>query len=559
MATTPELTQTPPPGRSTAGVVARYVRAHAVPATLAIALVALFARIVSYPLQHDEQFYVSAGILFGFDDLYPRMGFSHLPNLPILLHLLYAAPIGEHYLLIARLIICVTWAALLLSVVLLGRHLGADRLMLLMMTVLLVTNPLLLGPTGMTATNNMLPMPFALFGLLMFLRGVAAPRARPMLLVLSGMLLALAAGFKINYAVLVLPFGAAAFLLPRELSWRQRLARVALPMLVGGLVGALPTLIFLFQDPAGLFAHVVTYQRGPQISYWLAHADPRDPKIIDPRGKILLAEQLWLSGATMVLVMTLAFLVVLRVRSSEAARADERPWQVWLIAALVGLGAALAFIPTPAFPQYYTLPIPFALPLLAALYGAMDEKRRTQARPLLVVGTLIAALAGAPMLLSALPSSVRPNRWTGIQVHADARKIAHLVNASRSDAPIATLGPLYALEGGRTVYLQLALGPFIYRAADYVPAALGAHFTDMVSPTTIGAFLAETCPSAVLVGLEGELDEPLAHFARDHRYVAQPIRLHAAERSEGWLLVRPGSRERGCAGVPQLPASEAAR
>jgi hypothetical protein len=229
-----------------------------------------------------------------------------------------------------------------------------------------------------------------------------------------------------------------------------------------------------------------------------------------------------------------------------------------LIAALVGLGAALAFVPTPAFPQYYTLPIPFALPLLAALYGAMDEKRRARARPLLVVGTLIAALAGAPMLVSALPSSVRPNRWTGIQVHADARKIAHLVDASRSDAPIATLGPLYALEGGRTVYLQLALGPFIYRAADYVPAALGAHFTDMVSPTTIGAFLAETCPSAVLVGLEGSLDEPLAHFARDHRYVAQPITLHAAEQNEGLLLVRPGARERGCAPAQQHPAPEAA-
>ena len=133
-------------------------------------------------------------------------------------------------------------------------------------------------------------------------------------------------------------------------------------MLAGGLVGALPSLIFLFQDPTGLFAHVVTYQRGPQISYWLTHADPRDSKIIDARGKILLAEQLWLSGATMVLVMTLAFLVALRGRPSGESPADERQWQIWLIAALVGLGAALAFVPTPAFPQYYTLPIPFALP-----------------------------------------------------------------------------------------------------------------------------------------------------------------------------------------------------
>src|SRR3546814_14167322 len=64
--------------------------------------------------------------------------------------------------------------------------------------LLVVTNVTLLGNAGMLVTNNLMPVPFAMFGLYFFLRGVdhAAPDWRP--LALAGALLAPAYRFKPN-------------------------------------------------------------------------------------------------------------------------------------------------------------------------------------------------------------------------------------------------------------------------------------------------------------------------------------------------------------------------
>ncbi|MDB5685843.1 MAG: hypothetical protein JWR77_432 [Rhizorhabdus sp.] len=519
---------------------------------LAAAMIALFARVMTYPLQHDEQFYVSAGVLFSADGLYPQLGFSHLPNLPMLLHLLYALPVGAHYLLIARLVIYVAWVAAVAAVILIGRQLGGEKLAVLLMAALLIANPLLLGATGMAATNNFIAIPFALFGLLAFLKGLAPEQPRPWMLVASGCLLALAAGFKINYAVLVLPFAVTALLVPKDFTLARRVLHVVLPLLAGGIIGALPILFFLVRDPWGLLAHVVTFHRGPQIAFWLAHPDPVAPKIMGVPGKLLLAEQLWFSGGTMVLVTTLAFLTILMIFEAGTIQRAVRAvgWPAWLIAAVTIIAVAVSFPPTPAFPQYFALPIPFALVLVAALHGRLDADRRAAARPFMVAAILLAALTGVPTLLSAAPGLIAPRKWTGIQVHADAQRIAALVRASPPAMPLATLGPLYALEGGRAIYPQLGLGPFIYRAADYIPPDQRRYFHDPVSPTTITALLRSTCPAGVLIGLEGELDTPLAAFARSEHYLPQQIMLHAAEQKAALLLVRPLAMGNVCGQAP---------
>jgi hypothetical protein len=522
-------------------------------ATLVIAMVALFGRLMTYPLQHDEQFYVSAGVLFSPDGLYRGLGFSHLPNLPILLHLLYSLPIGAYYLLVARFVIFAAWVAAIAAVILLGKALSGEKLAIALMITLLLVNPLFLGATGMAATNNFIPVPFALFGLLAFLKGLETGQPKQRTLAVSGLFLALAAGFKINYAVLILPFAVTAFLIPARLKLTQRMRQVVLPIATGGIVGALPTLFFLARDPRGLLAHVVTFHRGPQISYWHAHPNPVDPKIIDIHDKVVMAEQLWLSGRTMVLVIVLVFLSVLFVSRAGTLRIAVRRagWRIWLIAAVTILAVMVSFPPTPAFPQYFTLPIPFAIALLAALHGQLSDAQRASARPLLIAAIALSALTGIPALLPASAALVAPRKWTGMQVHADALRIAKLVDATRSTGPFATLGPLYALEGGNTVYSQLGLGPFVYRAADYIPTDQRPYFSNPISPTTIIPLLQSTCPAAVLVGLEGDLDTPLARFARDAHYLPQQIMLHAAEQDAALLLVRPAKPAGICGQAPE--------
>src|SRR3546814_2798735 len=57
---------------------------------LGFAALGLFARMMAYPLRHDEQIYLPAGIFFPSDDRYPDFSFNHLPNLPLLLGGIFA-------------------------------------------------------------------------------------------------------------------------------------------------------------------------------------------------------------------------------------------------------------------------------------------------------------------------------------------------------------------------------------------------------------------------------------------------------------------------------------
>jgi hypothetical protein len=502
-------------------------------ALLAAAMAALWGRILAYPLQHDEQFYIPAGVLFSWQGLYDQLGFSHLPNLALLLHALYALPIGDHYLLAGRLLVCAAWGGAVAVIVALGRFFDADRLTLTLMVALLITHPLLLGPTGMATTNNFIPVPLLLFGLLAFLKGVE--RVDWSWCAWSGLFLSAGAGFKANYALLVVPFGIAMLLVAPRPGWRA----CATAFFAGALIAALPTLYFLAR-PASFAAHILTFQRGPQIAFWLAHPDPADPKILSLRGKLLLAQQLWFGGASMVLVLagtTLAFAAGKESRSADAAARLSR--RAALLGALLLIGIAVAFVPTPAFPQYYALPIPLGVVALAALRQRLDGPTRRAARPLLLAALAITLLAGTPTLLANSLALAQPTRWAGLTVHADAARLARVIPGDKPAALVATLSPIYPLEAAHSVLPQLGLGPFIYRAIDYASAETRSHFIAPLSPTTIEPALWKACPAAILAGLEGELDAPLLRFADAAHYARFTFTLRGPDRKAVLLLIRP--------------------
>src|SRR3546814_265989 len=78
---------------------------------LGFAALGLFARMMAYPLRHDEQIYLPAGILFTSGDLYQDFSFNHLPNLPLLLGGIFALTGSSHYLLVGRIVIFMCWIA----------------------------------------------------------------------------------------------------------------------------------------------------------------------------------------------------------------------------------------------------------------------------------------------------------------------------------------------------------------------------------------------------------------------------------------------------------------
>lgn len=502
----------------------------------ALCLLALFARIMTYPLQHDEQFYVSAGVLFGEYPLYPGIGFTHFPNIALLYASAFALFGDAHYLLIGRLLTFMAWIASCAALVLIARAYVRSALIGGLMIVLLVLNPMFLNATGMTATNNFLPVPFMLFGLYLFLRAVDRSRPAPVLALASGLLLAVAAGFKANYLPLLVPFAIAVLLVPPGLPLRIRLVRVALPMLIGGIIGGLPVLIYALGDPEGFIAHVFSAHRGPQLGYWAAHPDPADPKVIGIAGKLLLAHRLWLSGVPMLmLVLLLSFLTIAFVRRETLVLR----WPHLLLAALAVVGAAISFVPTPSFPQYFTPPLPFAIVLIGLLFGALDLPGRNLARPLVAAVLTLAVITGAPLLLPSLIGIANPGQWTGIRVARDGAAIAALVRQQGGAGPVATLSPIHAQEGRLPVYPHFASGQFQVRAAPWVPRDERRHYDYFITPDTIPALLAAQPPAAVLTGMEGNADAALDAFARERGYRMIPLDLRKVEDGERVRLYLP--------------------
>ena len=155
-----------------------------------LCLLAVFARIMTYPMQHDEQFYIAAGVLFDRYPLYSGIGFSHLPNIALLFAGAFALLGDAHYLLIGRLLVFAAWAGTCAALLLIARSYVRSVPIGGLMFALLALNPMLLNATGMTATNNFLPVPFMLFGLYLFLRAADRDMPSPVLALASGFVLA---------------------------------------------------------------------------------------------------------------------------------------------------------------------------------------------------------------------------------------------------------------------------------------------------------------------------------------------------------------------------------
>ena len=252
-------------------------------AMLCVALLAILGRILSYPLNRDENMFVSVASQVGSGDLYRDLGYNHLPNLAYLLSGAFALTGTEHYLLTGRLVVFAGWLVAIIAIWMIVRRLELGVEAFFVGSALLVGNVLLLGPSGMLATNNFLPLPFVLFAFFSLLGALDSKKPRIVEAFLAGSLVSIAIGLKANYIILAPAFVAATLLAPASRSLRHRLVMAFVPLAVGGVVGGLPALILLALDLEGSQAHTIRYFTELQTAYW-AHEDAE--KVVGVRGKV---------------------------------------------------------------------------------------------------------------------------------------------------------------------------------------------------------------------------------------------------------------------------------
>jgi len=489
----------------------------------ALILIALALRILNYEMRKDEQLYVPPVSLLDTSALYRDFFYNHTPGSAWLFYGIGKLTGGEHLLLAGRIGVLLGWIALIAVIGGVSFALTRSRRASWCIVVLALANELFMTQPGMTATNNLLPLPLSLLGLGLFIFAIRDDRARPLLCAGAGFFLALAVVFKISAVAFILPVAVAVLLLPRALGFGDRLLRVVAPTALGGLVGGLPVLAYLLTDPARFLAHVVGYHTGPHVRYMRTPGIADDGAAVTPAAKLMLAYDIWLStGVAVALVAVVALVLVVLRRQEEGAAGTIDPIRNPM---LLILGAALssivfAFIPTPGFPQYFGPPL-ICIPLvLAVLFGALDGTRQRQLETVLLAAAVVALVAMAPRLGQFLPRAAHPERWTAMRVHDDGRAIAARMAAAGATGKVATLAPIYPLEGGLAVYPELATGPFAYRTGDITPPALAAQYR-MTSPKTVGALLAADPPAALLLGFDATLEAPLRAYAEANGY--QPV------------------------------------
>jgi hypothetical protein len=519
----------------------RRIRIAAVAGLLAIALAGLFARIMTYPLRHDEQMYLPAGVLVGKGSLYSDFAFNHLPNLPLLLHAVFTLGGVEHFLLAGRLVTFGFWLLAAAGLALIGTHIAGSATAGAFAVLMLLTNTLLLDQTGMLVSNNFAPIPFAIFGFYWFVSGLQDGTPGRGRIALSGFCLAVAAGLKANYVFVILPFALLSLLLPTSISFARRLTAVAAPLAVGGVVGALPTLYFLAAGPESFLTLVYSYHTGPHIAYWRANDDPAHPVSMSLSDKLQLAHLLWLSGSSAVVALLALGLALLRAREAGGSGGLGRllRWPSLLAIGLAILGAMVSFVPTPAFPQYFAPPLAFLFIFAALCYGSLSPSARVAGRPFLYASGAVLLVMAAPKLFGDLPKLASPAEWTGYRVHRVAERIREQVDDGGVwPAKLATLSPIYALEGGLEVYRELSAGPFIYRLTSLIPEADRSRYPG-VSPDALPRLLDREPPAGILVGFEGELDARLIEYAKSRGYVRLDGAFGSDRYGVGALYVRP--------------------
>ena len=172
---------------------------------LSIVLLACVAlRLMSYDLRRDEQLYVPPIRLLDGERLYQDFFYNHPPGSAWYFHAIRQLTGSDHLLMSGRAGVLLAWVLFAVLIGLVSYAITRSGIVSWCIAVLTLANELFLSQTGMTATNNFLPLPFSYLGLGLFLLGVSDGRSKPVLIALAGLCLSLAVVFKLN-AVAFIP------------------------------------------------------------------------------------------------------------------------------------------------------------------------------------------------------------------------------------------------------------------------------------------------------------------------------------------------------------------
>lgn len=481
-------------------------RAGCLLAVLILTLMILLGSMTK-PVSRDEQMYCTAGVLLSQGHL-PYRDFSYpsqLPYHPALLAIVYRLTGTQWYLLTGRLLSVLALIVTLLCVVWLYGHLFGERRYAgiaigLMTCSWVVFNPLVDYAFGHAWNHDIVIM------CIMISLALSVPKLRDGLcqgawgLVTVASLLTLATWMRVTTALV---YGVFTLVLGIQARRSKRLGRFCFLWPVTTLVVSLWPLSIVMRAPRAFLLNLFEIPR--LYGLWLQEIGRYHPK----------AALTWacLTQPGMALLVVLALL--LWGWTFIASQGNRRPAGVALVCVLPALLGAIALIPPTMWIQYWAVPVPFLVAGLAwplsVLWTAFTRQRRWIMGGVIAVTLVLIVCTPLPLIrLTLWPS---PAAWPPFHLHKTAQGIAQDIPSPRR---MLTLAPLWSLEGGGTVYPELAAGSITYRIADQFSPETRA-LTHTVGPGSLASVARETPPDAILVDCEDPffrfLEDPLAALA----------------------------------------------
>jgi hypothetical protein len=481
----------------------------------------LFARAMARELNHDEHQFVAPSVLLLREGLLPYRDypFFHTPNLVFVFAPLFAAT--SRLLFVARLLNVLCAGVLLLLVFAIAAHsfraLRERRWVIALGFVLVLSlNPFFRFTAG-RAWNHDLPTLASVAAFVAVLGGATKNRSW-LWIGLGGFLLGIAAGTRLSFLPLLLPFAFLTLLLPPR---GQRLLCLT-SLIVGTGIALLPTAILAYEAPRQFLFGNFTYNSTLNPLYRRSNFPD---EFTWTRKFAFPVQQLLKSPSDLALVAGFIYFGLRPWRGTGWRNFAEHREALALAVTLpwVLLGSIAA---TPSHRQYYYPLVPFLL--LGNIYGIAREGQWRPRTNWLIAATLFASLLEAIPDLSYTGTIARPAQWPVFTLPAKAEQIRELCPQGR----VLTLAPIVPLEANLQIYPELATGPFGWRTAAFVDQRFRA-LCHVIAPADLNQFLQSRPPAAILTGFEhSDIELPLVTYARTHGYVKHSLDAHGAL----WLI-----------------------
>ena len=497
-------------------------------AALAIILLAVFSTIMR-SFDHNEGLYITAAWLVAHGrSLYADFSFWQMPYSAWLFAAVFRAFDPVSLLFTGKIVAYLFWLASVAAVAAVAWR-ETRRALPTVVAVLLFAGNWTVIRCASEASNYIQPIACALGSYVLALWAWSDTRRATWCWLAAGACTGFAIGFKLYYLPTIAAYLAAIVWFPRDIPLATRIRGAAVPFCAGVVISLLPVAYVFLRDPGVFWFN--NLQVHHFTTEWWRETGVRyaaENKVFDI--PLTLAEKLRFAGRTALIPSNAAILAGLavclaRIGVKREDRMEANRPAVWLAAALSAIGFVCTFAPTPMWPQYWGLPMPFFFLWFLALALPSIALRCRVAESVLIAAALIALVPDGRQTLRNVRLLPHTEWWPGLVISGKARQMAALTPAPARPAPLATLQQLWAVESGTFAPMEkLAYAPFTYVIADRLTPEQRARFR-VVGPAGLSAHLAAQPPGAVVAGLYENIfwsDRDLEDWARQRGFHLQP-------------------------------------